>query len=242
MSMAIEDRTGEPLAARTSESTTIRSVARAFAILDCLNPDRPSATLVELSREAGFPVSTTQRLINTLVSIGMLRRQDDGGYTFGIDLMRISVSALNSQQLYDLIKAPLERLARETGETASFAIADGAGGALYVRQVVSPQAMHHAGWLGRRVPGKGTAIGTALYGPMPECGFFATRRTVEEGVTAIAASIVGPGDEVVGAINITGPTFRVSDEDVERFGKLLVQEAAGVSAQIGGQIPESERS
>lgn len=236
-----EDKAEKPKASLSGEAEIIRSVARAFAILNCLNTDRPSATLMELSKEAGFPVSTTQRLINTLTVIGMLRRQKDGRYTFGIDLVRISVCALKSQQLYDLVQAPLERLASETGETAGFAVANGGDGAIYLRQVTSPKAMHHAGWLGRTVPGKGTAIGTALYGTMPQAGFCATRKTVEEGVTAIASPIVGPGGDVVGAINIVGPTFRISDEDIERIGALLVKETASVSAQIGGNIPSGKR-
>lgn len=240
--MAAEDTTKERKTPPSTEAGTIRSVARAFAILDCLHPDRPSATLVELSKKTGFPVSTTQRLINTLTSIGLLRRQEDGRYTYGVDLMRVAVSALKSQQLYDLVKAPLERLVRETGETASFAIADGNGGALYIRQVNSPQTMHHAGWIGRIVPGKGTAIGAALYGIMPESGFYATRHTAEEGVTAVAAPIIGPGGTVVGAINVTGPTFRITDDDIERFGAMLVEETAGVSAQIGGQTSQGSRS
>ena len=135
----------------SGDTEMVRSVARAFTVLDSLQVNSPTATLVELARSTGFPVSTTQRLVNTLCHIGALRRGEDGRYRFGPGLMRIAVAALRSQQLYELVKQPLERLARATGETAYFAIANDAGEALYLRQVASSHAMHHAGWLGRAV-------------------------------------------------------------------------------------------
>jgi len=229
----------EPKKARRAggdgEADVVRSVARAFEILDCLHADRPALNLVEIAKQAGYPVSTAQRLIGTLTSIGILRRREDGRYTYGTELMRISVQALESQQLYDLVQAPMERLVEETGETTYFAIPNEARKALYLRMVASPHAMHHAGWLGRTVPGEGTAVGSALFKPAPEAGYFATRSTVEAETTAISAPIAGPGGQVVGAISVIGPTFRVSDADIERFGTLVAREARGVSRQIGGK-------
>ena len=108
---------------------------------------------------------------------------------------------------------------------------------IYVRQSMSPKTVRHAAWLGRGVPYKGTAIGAAMAGEVGERGFAFTRRTLEPDVTAIAAPIRGPRWLIVAAINVVGPTYRITDADIERFGTATVEAAHAISREIGAASP-----
>jgi len=42
----------------------------------------------------------------------------------------------------------------------------------------------------------------------------------------------GPDEAIVGAISVTGPTYRISDRDVKRIGAAVTREAASISQEI----------
>jgi DNA-binding IclR family transcriptional regulator len=212
----------------------VRSVQRAFDLLGCLGGERTGATLSELARKTGLPVSTVARLLATLERAGFARRQDDGGYAAGMKLVQIGLSALRGLSLYDLAEPHLRRIAQASGETANLAVRADERQAIYLRQVLSRHAIRHASWVGRMLPLERTAIGAALTGRVGERGYAARRKTIEPDVTAIAVPIHGPGGEIVAAFSVTGPTFRISDQDLERFGALLLKEARRASAELGG--------
>jgi DNA-binding IclR family transcriptional regulator len=217
----------------------VRAVQRAFDLLGRLGGERTGATLSELARETGLPVSTVARLLATLEQAGFARRQGDGGYAAGMKLVQIGLSALRGLSLYDLAEPHLRRLADASGETANLAVRADERHSIYLRQVLSRHAIRHASWIGRMLPLDRTAIGAALTGRVGERGYAARRRTVEPDVTAIAAPVHAAGGEIVAAFSITGPTFRISDRDLERFGALLVNEARSASAELGGAIGEA---
>lgn len=62
---------------------SVRSVERAFAILKCFNLDDAHLNLTNISEAIGLPVTTTLRLVTTLVSIGALKRNNDKTYSLG---------------------------------------------------------------------------------------------------------------------------------------------------------------
>ena len=221
----------------------VRSVQRAFMLLQCLTQDRPETTLTEFAQKTGLATSTVQRLLNTMEASGVLRRLPGATYTFGNALLQIAVIALGSVELHRLVEPHLDRLSQQTGETANFAVHNEDGDVLYLRQALSDQSLRHAGWLGRAFPGKGTAIGAALTGQVDGDGVISSRDTLEPNVTAVAAPIYGPADSgttaVVGAINVTGPSFRIDDDTLSRYRALVAAEARELTASIGGRWPDA---
>ena len=91
--------------------------------------------------------------------------------------------------------------------------------------------------MGRTIPLKGTAVGAALRGKTGPEGYTVARQTVEPDVTAIAAPVYGPDGTIVGAFNIVGPTYRLTDDDLERLGPIVVREARAASKSLGGSWP-----
>ncbi len=221
----------------------VRSVQRAFSLLQCLTPDRPAATLTDFAQRSGLAISTVQRLLNTLEASAVLRRRADGAYTFGNVMLQIGAIALNALDLHRLVEPHLERLSRDTGETANFGILDTAGNVIYLRQTQSERALRHAGWLGRSFPAKGTAIGNALQGQVDSEGLVISRDTLEPDVTAVAAPIYGPASTgetgIAGGISITGPSFRIDDTHLAVCRAHVAAEARALSASIAGHWPHA---
>lgn len=228
---------GLPSTETTDAAGGVRSVQRAFALIRCLTPDRPAATLTEFAQCAGLATSTVQRLLTTLEGSAILRRLPEGRYTFGSALIQVAVTALDAIELHPLVEPHLDRISKETGETANFAVLDEKGDVLYLRRSLSSRVIRHDNWLGRPIPAAGTAIGKALTGGADARGLAATRKTIEPDVTAIAAPIFDASGEIAGAISITGPTFRIDDATLAGFGAVLAREAHEISAQIGGHWP-----
>ena len=219
----------------------MRAVQRAFDLLALLGQSREAATLSELARAAALPVSTVARLLATLEQSGFVRRVAAGGYAAGGRLLQIGLAAVQGLSIYELSEAHLRRLSERSGETANLAVRADVGHAIYLRQTVSPHSIHHASWLGRLLPLDRTAVGQALAGRVNSKGFIARRDTLERGVTAIAAPVHGPGGDVTAALSITGPSYRISDADIDRFGALVVEEAALASAALGAPGPGDDR-
>lgn len=214
------------------ERSPVRAVQRAFDLLALLGEGQPPPTLSELSRSSGLPVSTVARLLATLELTGFVQRDGDS-YCPGTRLVQLGLSALRRLDIYELAEPHLRRLSEASGETANLATRASAGHAIYLRQVVSPRSIHHASWLGRTLPLKRTAVGSALTGVVNAAGYVARRDTLEPDVTAVAAPILGPRGAIVAALSITGPSFRISDKDIQRFGALVVKEARLASALLG---------
>lgn len=222
-----------PRAVLRGEPLPVRAVQRAFVLLALLGQQREPATLSELARTAALPVSTVARLLATLEQTGFVRRVATGGYAAGARLLQIGLTAVRGLTIYDLSETHLLHLSEQSGETANLAVRADASHAIYLRQHVSAHSIHHASWLGRLLPVDKTAVGQALAGRVNSKGFVARSDTLERGVTAIAAPVHGPGGDIVAALSITGPSYRISESDIDRYGALVVQEAQHTSAALG---------
>ena len=87
---------------------SVRSVDRAFSILQAFSRDDYKLTLSELAVRIGLPVTTTLRLANTLESLNMLHRHSDRSYSLGNQLYILgSIAKVNfrpQQVIYPYMK------------------------------------------------------------------------------------------------------------------------------------------
>ncbi|WP_302480053.1 IclR family transcriptional regulator domain-containing protein, partial [Sphingomonas bacterium] len=145
------------------------------------------------------------------------------------------VMALHGIDLYDLSAPYLEQLADLTGETANLGVPIAGDQVVYIRQVLSRHSIRHAAWIGRTVPMEGTAIGAAVSGRFGRNGVSLARVTIEPDVTALAAPVFGADDLIVGALSVTGPSYRMDDVLIERAKIALLRAAqTSVAAGAGG--------
>ncbi|MBI3375577.1 MAG: IclR family transcriptional regulator [Betaproteobacteria bacterium] len=206
---------------------------RAFDLLARLGTAPQGTTLSDLARDSRLPVSTVARLLATLEQSGFVRRNAEGRYGPGTKMMQVGLASLRSFDVYELAEPYLRRLSEKSGETANLAVRADASNGIYLRQVVSPRSIHHASWLGLMLPLRKTAAGAALLGEVGEDGYVARRGTFDPDVTAIAAPVYGPCDQIIASFSITGPSFRIAASDIPAFGALVAKEAQIASSELG---------
>jgi IclR family transcriptional regulator, acetate operon repressor len=222
-------------------SEAVRSVSRAFGLLTLFTPDRPQATLTELAQQSNLAMSTASRLLATLESLQLVRRLESGSWGLGVRVLQLGAAARETFDLIDLAEPALEKLNRATGENSNLAVRIGPDSFTYVRQFMSRHPVRHATWVGKTQPLKGTANGAVLLGNIPREGYVATRKTVEPEITAIAAPVYGPGDEVIASMSVTGPTYRITERKLSSYARLLVEAATRVSQALQPQQAEAQR-
>jgi urocanate hydratase len=214
-----------------------RTVDRALELLAEVCAEG-SIGLTEAARRTGLPVSTALRLLRTLESSGFVLRDAAGAFGAGSRLIQLGALALGRHSLLRLAEPAMRRIVARTGESTYLAIRAPANSAIYIGMVEGTHAVRHVSWIGRTVPLSGLAIGRALHGEDERDGYVAERDRVEPDVTAIAAPIRWSGG-VAGALNLLGPTYRIDDEVLHNYGRIVAAEAGAIGRQLSGPPPSA---
>ncbi|XVQ10815.1 IclR family transcriptional regulator [Spirillospora sp. CA-255316] len=143
----------------------VRSLERAFELLEHLADAGGEMALSELTEVSGLPMPTIYRLMRTLVNRGYIRQEPSKRYALGPRLIRLGEGA--GRLLGSWARPALTRLVDEVGETANMAVLEG-DEAVYVAQVPSRHSMRMFTEVGRRVQPHCTGVGKALLAQLPE--------------------------------------------------------------------------
>ena len=111
---------------------TVRSVGRAFAVLRCFTLDEPKLTLNQISEKLSLPMSTTLRILTTLVSLNALRRFDDRTYSLGSQVYLLGAVAQAHYKPHQVARPYMQNLRDETKEAVSLYGIDGEYRVCYV--------------------------------------------------------------------------------------------------------------
>ncbi len=112
----------KPIAVKR-ESGGIQSIERAISIVDLVASNPDGISLAELSTEMGLNNSTVFHLVKTLDKLGVVAQiAETKRYRIGSHLFRLAAGALNETTLLSLATPLLERLSRDTGESANLAV------------------------------------------------------------------------------------------------------------------------
>lgn len=213
-----------------------RTVDRALRLLTSVLEGETPNTLSALARATDLSPSTASRLLGTLIGHGLLKRDDEGRYSAGQRMKQLAAAALREDPLYDLVGPHLDALVEETGETASLGVEASATEVLYLRQHTSTRyAVQTVVWTGRTIPREDTALGAALDGKLGDDRVAISRR-VDSDVAAVAAPVFGHHGEIVAAISINAPAYRTSDDDLHRYGALLLRHSTVISRDLGAPM------
>ncbi|MEO3785388.1 IclR family transcriptional regulator [Actinocorallia sp. B10E7] len=146
---------------------TVRSLERAFELLEHLTDAGGELALSELTEKAGLPMPTVYRLMQTMVARGYVRQEPSRRYSLGPRLIRLGEGA--SRLLGAWARPALADLVDRLGETANMALLEG-DEVVYVAQVPSRHSMRMFTEVGRRVLPHCTGVGKALLAQLPEDG------------------------------------------------------------------------
>ncbi len=201
-------------------------------LLTCFDGQRDGISLTELAQQANLAPSTTSRFLKVLEQYEFVRRGPDRLYRLGPQVIQLGLVALRGMSLYETARPHLRILAEETGESVQLGVLTGKD-VLYIDQVSSHRLVQVAPWVGRTVPVDDTAIGAAIQGKISSAGYTATRHTIDPDVSSVAAPVFDRSSTIVGAINVIGPTYRISDDQLTTFGMLVAEHARQISIRLG---------
>ena len=135
---------------------------RVLALLIELANRPDGASLDELARAVASPKSTVHRALAALTRARLATREGAGRYTLGDEFVRLAFAYQDARPEAARILPALRALADRFGETAHYAILDGAD-VVYRAKVDPPVgAMRLTSTVGGRNPARATAVGKVL--------------------------------------------------------------------------------
>lgn len=146
-----------------------KAILRAAAILEAFTTEEPEHGVRALAEKLGLPTSTVQRIASTLVSLGYLEQDPaTDKYRLGLKLLQLGARVHQQRDFRGCIRSRLERLVRETGETAYLATLTPRGEGVYLEKVFSSATIRAASSGHDMTAPESTAIGRVLLAYLPD--------------------------------------------------------------------------
>jgi DNA-binding IclR family transcriptional regulator len=229
----------------------IQSLARGLIILQLLADSSGGITITDLAENLGVDKGTASRLVSTLGGFGYVERDEETRrYFLGSQVIALSRKALSRMPLRETAKPFLSELMQKTGECAHLAI-HANGKALYIDQVESPATLRVNAQVGTMNPLHCTALGKVLlaygaaslpatlesftpktivdYGRLAanleeirQTGYAVDDEEFDMGVRCIAVPVFDFRGKAIGAIGISGPSLRVSQEKLAELKEIVM--------------------
>lgn len=241
----------------------VQSIDRAMKIIHVLISDEntPDWSISDLAAATALPISTLHRIMSTLISHGLVAQEPvTKHYRAGNRWMEIGLRLLDKIDFRPVARSVMERLALEVEESIFLSIPDG-NDSIPIEKVDSPLKIRIAENLGERIPLTiGAPSKTILaHSKQPEvervvrllvpahqqqsfikqlvevkkAGYAISFGEKTEGTIAIAAPVIGYGNNLVAALSINAPSFRVPEERLSSLIEKVLAAAAEISLKIG---------
>lgn len=159
-------------------------VGKALRLLTLLGEAPEGVTLSELARQAGYPVSTTHRLLASIAREEFAVLDEERRWSLGLRMFELGQRVLHARGFAGVATPVLQRLTRQTGEPSLMSVLEGHQ-QLYVHYVEGTQQIQITGEPGRRGPLHCTSMGKCLIA-------FAPDRHREEMLTELDLPAMGP--------------------------------------------------
>ena len=152
------------------ENPKVKSLAKAFRVLESFTVQTPELGVTELAEKNGITKSNAHNILTTLLRLGYIEKLPNGKYTLGLRLLEFSY-IINQhlgypKAVYDL----LVDLATRVGEIVYFGLPHGSEVLyLYVAHPIDRmRELPYRDMLGEHAPLYCTGIGRAILAAMPE--------------------------------------------------------------------------
>ncbi|NIH87788.1 IclR family transcriptional regulator [Amycolatopsis granulosa] len=143
-------------------------VGKALRVLSLLGEYPDGVGLSELARRAGYPVSTTHRLLSSLQEQGFARSDPASKrYALGLRLFELGQRVSHARGFAGVALPVLRALTDQTGEPTLMAVLDGHE-QVYVHSVRGPRQIQIRGEPGQRGPLHCTSMGKCLVAFAPD--------------------------------------------------------------------------
>jgi DNA-binding IclR family transcriptional regulator len=191
---------------------------KAVAIIDAM--DRGPRPLSELVATTGLPKATVHRLALAMETHGLVQRDAEGRFGWGVRLVAPSIASAS--------RPALEHLRDATGESTQLYVRRG-DVRVCVAAVESPHSLRTIVPVGAALPLDRGSAGKALRGEGP---WSASVEEREKGVASVSAPVVHHG-RIFGAVSVSGPVERMSRSPGRRHAKAVLAAATEVEEAMG---------
>ena len=227
------------------DESGVAAVDRALSILDALTEDK--VTLAEIAKRTGLYKSTVLRLLKSLERFGYVLRTADGTYRLGSKVLSLGAIYQRHFKTSDIVPPVLERLAAEVHEGASFYICE-QGQRVCLHRVEASRAVRDSVHIGDRLPltvGAAGHVLRAFAGARGEkCDdirrqmYAASFGERDSETAAMAAPVLGPGNQLVGALSVSGPRYRLEAAGEAKIVPVLFKYAKELTRTFGGVVDD----
>jgi DNA-binding IclR family transcriptional regulator len=240
--------------AATGPTSAVGSLDRAFSILAAV--EGGARRFTQIAEATGLSRSTAHRLIRALEDHGFLAHYGgEGGYQLGPRLLRLASEAMRQLPLRDLAHPSLERLVRDTGESAQLFVRSG-DVRVCIDAVESPRELRTIVPIGASLPlTAGSAAKVFLaFSSAPERlirraedperfahevevarsrGWASSAGERQPGVGSVSAPVVGPNAILVAVVSVSGPVSRMGRISARRHVPAVLEAAKEIERSGG---------
>jgi len=188
--------------------------------------------LAALQHECQMPRATTHRLVVALEDHHLVRRDGQGRFCLGFELVALGRVAADQFGLGELAAPAMRALRERCGESVQlYVVEDDAR-----RCVVSMQSPHALRWIvpeGSLLPlGVGSAGRVLTGAPLSAGGWVESVEEREAGVASVSAPVHDSRGAVIAAVGVSGPVERLTRSPGARFGADVAKAAAEISRAV----------
>jgi len=155
--------------ARAERGETVSALERGISLLRCFTEDRPVLGYTEFARMTGIPRPTVNRLVATLLGLGMLKSAPAADrFMLGPGVVSLARVFLGSLDVRAVARPYLQALAEEEGVSAYLAVRDGME--MVLIEACRPRSSMLSARLdvGSRAPLPSSALGRAYLAALDE--------------------------------------------------------------------------
>lgn len=246
----------------------IQSVSHAIDVLEEFKGNQEELGVTDLSKKLKLHKNNIFRLLATLEARGYIEQnKSTENYRLGIRCLEIGQAYIKQMGLVRQAKPILERVSKETGETAYISIMRGSG-VVYLDSVESPKTVRVISRVGLTLPPYCTASGKVHLAYLSEeerervlpeelrpftkhtitdkerlvqdieqvreRGWAIDNEEYEEEVRCTASPVFDYTGKLVGALSISGPSFRLTEEGLLQIIVPAVKRGAEeISQKLG---------
>jgi DNA-binding IclR family transcriptional regulator len=221
----------------------VEAVERALTILNQFLDAPGGLSLKQIAERTGYYKSTILRLCGSLEVYGYLRRDTEGRFHLGETPARLAAHQAESLNLEPFIRPALHALVKETDETASFYVADGAERICRYRENSRRAIRHHIDE-GVRLPITQGASGMVLRAfatrregdpdldRVAGDGFFYSVGERDPDLASVAAPVRQSDGTLLGALTLSGLRTRFGSDRREQLTRAVCQRARSLGRTI----------
>jgi DNA-binding IclR family transcriptional regulator len=229
--------------------------------------ERSPRTVTELAEAIGLPAVDVEPLLSALERHDLIARDPPhSGVRPGTAALRFARSGIGREDLLELARPFMRRLAEESGETANLILPRPAATEA-IAQVDGRHLLGATNWVGRELGFHCTAAGKVFLafgvaelpagelealtpatvtdrdrlgaglGAIRDQGYATIVDELELGLSAVAAPVRDRGGAVIAALTASGASLRLAPARLRLVGRVALEQAHALSTRLGYDGP-----